>query len=68
MNADMPRLSEYERNEPFKMLMVGATKHHVAKAFGCSVSTVTRLAQHVQVTGSVRDRRQPHQPRVPTRR
>jgi len=36
--------------------MIGAAKQHVANAFGCSVSTVTRLAQRVQAKGSVRDR------------
>jgi len=64
----MPRLSENERNQALGMLMVGATKQHVANAFGCSVSTVTRLAQRVQATGSVRDRPRLGQPRVTTRR
>jgi len=64
----MPRLSENERNQALRMLLVGATKQHVANAFGCSVSTVTRLAQRVQATESVRDRPRQGQPRVTTRR
>ena len=64
----MPRLSENERNQALGMLMVWATKQHVANAFGCSVSTVTRLAQRVQATGSVRNRPRPDQPRVTNRR
>jgi len=48
--------------------MLGATTQHVASAFYCNVSTVMRLAQRVQVTGRVKDRRQPRQPRVTTRR
>ena len=31
------RLSKNERNQALEMLMVGATKQHVANAFGCSV-------------------------------
>jgi len=50
------------------MFMVGATKQHVANAFCCSVSIVARLAQRVHITGRVRDRRQPRQPGVTTRR
>ena len=63
----MPRLSENEQNQALEFLMVGATQQHVANAFGCSVSTVTPLAQGVQATGSVRDRPPPGQPRVTTR-
>jgi len=59
---------ENERNQALGMLMVGATKQHVANAFCCSVSTVTRLAQGVQATGSVRGRSRPGQQRVTTRR
>jgi len=68
IDGDMPGLSNYERNQVFGMLMVGATKQHVATAFCCNVSTVTRLMQRVQITGRVSDRRQPRQPSVTTRR
>ena len=64
----MPRLSENECSQAFGMFMVGATKQHVANEFCCSVSIVTRLAQRLHVTGRVRDRRQPRQPSVTTRR
>jgi len=57
--ADMPRHSANDRNQTFGMLLVGATKHHVAKALGSSVLTVTRVAQQVQTRGSVRDRPRP---------
>jgi len=63
----MQRLPENERNQALGMLMVGSTKQHVANAFGCSMSTVARLAQRVQTTGSVRNRPRPGQPRVTTR-
>ena len=62
----MPLLLENKRNEVLEMLMVGATKQHYA--FGCSVSTVTRLAQQEQVPGSVRNRRRTGQSRKITRR
>jgi len=68
MDVDMPLLLENKSNEVLEMLMVGATKQHVDYAFGCSVSTVTRLAQQVQVTGSVRNRRRTGKPREITRR
>jgi len=55
----MPRLSENERNQALGMLIVGATKQHVANAFGCSVSIVKRIAQRLQATESVRDRPRP---------
>jgi len=62
----MPRLSKNERNQAFGILMVRATKQHVATAFCCNVSTVMRLAQEEHATGRVRDRRQPRQPSVTT--
>jgi len=64
----MSRHFENERNQALGMLMVGATNQHVVNAFGCSVSTVTRLAQRVQATGSVRDRPRTGQQHVTTRR
>ena len=64
----MPRLSENERNIALGMLMAGSTKRNIAATFGCSVSTVTRLEQRVNHTGSVKDRPRPGQPRVTTRR
>ena len=50
MDVEIPSLSENERNETLEMLMVGTTKQHVTNAFGCRVSTVTRLVREVQVT------------------
>jgi len=64
----MPLYSKNERNQVFGMLMVGATKQHVAYAFCCNVSTFTRLGQRVHVTERVMDRRKPRQPSVTTRR
>jgi len=44
IDADMHDFLENEGNHALGMLMVEATKQHVANAFGWSVSTVTRLA------------------------
>jgi len=48
IDADMPRLSENERNEVLWMLMVGATKQHIANAFGHpNLSGVVGKSTHV---------------------
>ena len=64
----MPRLNEHSRHEAIGMLRAGASVRQVAGAFGVHYSTVYRLQQRLQVTGTVADRPRAGAPRITTPR
>lgn len=64
----MPRLSPEERERALGMLQVGASSRNIARRFGCHHSTILRLANRYQQTGTSRDRQRPGQARVTTPR
>ena len=55
---EMPRLGNDERRRAMGMLDGGMSCRQVARHFGCSPSTITKLLQRHRETGSVNDR--PH--------
>ena len=59
----MPRLSEHERSGAIGMLQAGVRVSDVARHYNCHPSTILRLRDHYQATGSVKDRRRPGQRR-----
>ncbi|MEW8547199.1 MAG: helix-turn-helix domain-containing protein [Candidatus Thiodiazotropha sp.] len=67
-NAKMPRLSENERNQALGMVRANMSIRQVARHFHCHSSTVSRLLNRVQQTGTTRDRPRPGAPRVTTQR
>lgn len=64
----MPRLSRDQRNVAIGMLAGGVATRRVAQQMGCSHSTIVRLHQRHQMTGSVGDRPRPGRERVTSRR
>ena len=64
----MPRLSEHERSVLVGMLQAGVRVSEVARHYTCHASTILRLRDLYQATGSVKDRRRPGQRRITTRR
>ncbi|KAH3751951.1 hypothetical protein DPMN_186559 [Dreissena polymorpha] len=64
----MPRLLEHERSEVVGMLRAGSGVTDVARQFNCARSTVNRLRERYDVTGSIKDRPCPGQPKITTPR
>ena len=53
----MPRLSEHVRSGAIGMLKAGVRVTDVAKYHNCHQSTIQRLRDRYQATGTVKDRR-----------
>ena len=62
----MPRLSEPERSGAIGMLKAGVRVSDVARYHNCHPSTIQRLRDRYQATGTVKDRRRSGQPRMAT--
>ena len=62
----MPRLSEHERSGAIGMLKAGVRFSDVARYHNCHTSTIQRLRDRYQATGTVKDRRRSGQPRMAT--
>ena len=62
----MPRLSEHERSGTIGMLKAGVRNSDVARYHNCHSSTIQRLRDRYQATGTVKDRRISGQPRMAT--
>ena len=62
----MPRLSEQERSSALGMLKADVRVFDVARYRYCHPSTIQRLRDHYQATGTVKDRRSFGQPRMVT--
>ena len=62
----MPRLSEHERSGVIRMLKDGVRVSDVAIYHNCHPSTIQRLRDRYQATGTVKDRRRSGQPRMAT--
>ena len=62
----MPRLSKRERPGAIGMLKAGVRVSGVARYHYCHPSTIQRLKDRYQVTGTVKDRRRSGQPRRAT--
>lgn len=62
----MPRLQQPERDRAIGMLQAGRSTRAVARVFGVHHSTVVRLAERFQTTGSSNDRPRSGRPRVTT--
>lgn len=62
----MPRLTRDERWRAVGLLDAGLSARQVARRFGCNVSTIARLLQRHEETGSVADRPRPGRARVTT--
>ena len=60
----MPRLNNENRTRALGMLECGISQNDVAGRFGVSRSTITRLVQRVNTTGSLSDRPRSGAPRV----
>ena len=63
---EMPRLGNDERHCAMGMLDGGMSCRQVARNFGCSPSTITRLLQRHRETGSVNDHPRSGRERVTT--
>ena len=63
---EMPRLGNDERHRAMGTMDGGMSCRQVARHFGCSPSTITRLLQRHRETGSVKDRPCPGRERVRT--
>ena len=61
-----PRLSNKYRLFAIGMIEDGLSVREVARRMRCSASTISRLVQRNQETGSVRDRPRPGRQRVTT--
>ena len=59
----MPRLFEHERPGAFGMLKAGVHVSGIARYHDCHQSTIQRLGDRFQATGTVKDRRMFGQPR-----
>ena len=66
LSSEMPRLSETDRHLCLALNQAGFTSRQIATRLNCNQSTVIRLVQRNQHTGSVADRPRPGQPRVTT--
>ena len=62
----MPRLSEHERSGAIGMLKAGVRVSDVARYHNCHPSTIQRLRDRYQATGTVKDRLGSGQPRMAT--
>ena len=62
----MPRLSELERSGAIEMLKAGVRVFDVARYHNCHLSTIQRLRDRYQATGTVKDRRRSGQPKMAT--
>ena len=62
----MQRLSEHERSGAIGMLKAGVRVSDVARYHNCHPSTIQRLRDRYQATGTVKDRRRSWQPRMST--
>ena len=62
----MPRLSEHERSGAIGMLKAGVRVCDVARYHNCHPSTIQRLRDRYQATGTIKDRRRSGQPRMAT--
>ena len=62
----MPRLSEHEQSGEIGMLKAGASVSDVARYHYCHLSTIQRLRDRYQATGTVKDRRRSGQPKMAT--
>ncbi|MGH0118061.1 UNVERIFIED_CONTAM: hypothetical protein FKN15_052066 [Acipenser sinensis] len=61
-DTTMPRLSNEDRLVAIGMIEGGLSVREVARRMRCSASTISRLVQRNQETGSVRDRPRPGRP------
>ena len=64
----MSRLSEHGRSVAIRMLQAGARVSDVARHYNCHPSTIQRVSDCYQATGTVKDRRRSGQPRITIRR
>lgn len=64
----MPRLNLPDRNQILGLLAAGVRQKEVARRFHVAQSTVSRLLQRYNTTGTASDRPRPGTPRVTTRR
>ena len=62
----MPRFSEHERSGAIGMLKADVRVSDVARYRYCHPSTIQRLGDRYQATGTVKDRRRSGQPRMAT--
>ena len=62
----MTRLSEHERSGAIGMLKAGVRVSDIARYHNCHPSTIQRLRDRYQATGTVKDRRKSGQPRMAT--
>ena len=62
----MQRFSEHERSGAIVMLKAGVCVSDVARYKNCHPTTIQRLRDRYQATGTVKDRRRPGQPRMAT--
>lgn len=59
----MARLTAEERNQAYGMIRSGMNSVQVARLMGCHRSTITRMMQRLEATGSLKDRPRPGQPK-----
>ena len=62
----MPRISDNQRHQALGMIQGGMSRREIARRMQCSPSTITRLAQRHQQTGSLNDRPRPGRQREMT--
>ena len=62
----MPRLSEHEQSGAIGMLKAGVRVSDVVRYHYCHPSSIHRLRDRYQATGTVQDRRRSGQPRIAT--
>ena len=62
----MPRLSKNERADAIGMLKAGVRVSDVAEYQNCPPSTIQRLRDRYQATGTINDRRRSDQPKMAT--
>ena len=63
-NLEMPRLSNENRARALGMLDCGKSQQYVARQFNVSRSTIARLVQRINTTGTLKDRQRSGAPRV----
>ena len=66
-NKPMGRLSNVARHRALGMFESGLSYHQIAERMGCLHSTIARLVERHNATGSVDDRQRPGRERVTTR-
>ena len=62
----MARLSEHERSGAIGLLKAGVRVSDVARYHNCHLSTIQRIRDRYQATGTVKDRLRSGQPRMAT--